>query len=270
MEQINFALYILLLILSILFGIWLLHTIFIYYRLYKLEIPSLRGRYSHIVIWICILGASYFLIYTPFSILSFHYGLDDHLYFPYVINAILTQITALIYPFLIVYRSWMVYFKIRWMMAIEDTKWSIFIDQNAQQNNFYLRNYKKNRKYASKILSIMWALFTFLTLFFVFLGPSYANIALSLYGLQYFLPILMLTVLLCKIPKYDDIFHIKKEIKLIIIASLITTILYGPFLVIASLVPIWGQFILRIYALIGPFCILSPHFIFSISSLSFT
>ena len=217
--------------------------------------PSLHGRYSKIVIYIICLGAAYFLIYTPFTLLISNNS-TKHQYLYSIISTILTQVTALIYPFLIVYRSWMVYFQIKWNIAIEDTKWSIFIDTTSKQNNFFLKHYETNKKYASKLIILIWSLFSIPALFFAFLNSP---IALIVYGLQYFTPILLLFILLCNIPNYDDHFMIKNEIKLVIIASIITTILYVPFLILQSIVPIYGIFLLRLYTLFGPFCILYPH-----------
>eukprot|EP01084_Bolivina_argentea_P151928 265116_1 len=73
----------------------------------EMECPSSRGRYSHVVIWIVIL--------------------------------------ALIYPFLISYRAWMIYFKIKWNVAVEDTEWHIFVDVNSKNKNFYLKYYAFNK-----------------------------------------------------------------------------------------------------------------------------
>ena len=254
-----------LLTLSVLLGLCLLYLIFIYYQLYKLNIPSLHGRYSKVVIYIILLGSTYFLIYTPFSlIIPIYYtnindGDNKYRYTFSVLATILTQITALIYPFLIVYRSWMVYFKIKWYIAIEDTSWSIFIDSSCKENNFYLKYYDKNKKHSSKIIFISWCILSVPALLFTFLGHQFNSITAIIYGLQYFVPMLTLSILLCKIPKYDDIFMIKTEIKLIIISSIITTICYGPFLVLNTMIPIYGAIILRLYTLIGPFCILYPH-----------
>ena len=57
------------------------------------------------------------------------------------------------------------------------------------------------------------------TLFLAFINSPFIN---GLYALQYFIPVLTLAVLLCKLPKYHDIFFIKQEIDLIIMATLIT------------------------------------------------
>eukprot|EP01084_Bolivina_argentea_P151929 265117_1 len=104
----------------------------------EMECPSSRGRYSHVVIWIVILGASYFLIYTQLIIWT---NTTDII----ILFAILTQITALIYPFLISYRAWMIYFKIKWNVAVEDTEWHIFVDVNSKNKNFYLKYYAFNK-----------------------------------------------------------------------------------------------------------------------------
>ena len=141
-------------------------------------------------------------------------------------------------------------------IAIEDTKWGIFIDTNYDQN-WFLKNYENNQKYASKIIFSIWALFTVPALMLAFINSPLLYVVWSI---QYFLPPLTLAVLLCKIPKYDDVFYIKSEIKLIILACLGFTILYVPFMVLPT---IGNQFIdelvLISVSIIGPFCILYSH-----------
>eukprot|EP01083_Nonionella_stella_P039835 108355_1 len=259
--------WIILLTISISMGVWLLHSAWIYYQLMHMQIPSLRGRYSRVVIAIVILGASYFLIYHPWQIILFRFiQFNVSNVIPLraykVFLALLTVVTATIYPMIIVYRSWMVYFEIKWNMAIQDTKWSVFIDKNAHKNNWYLKHHETNKKYTSKIVAAIWFIFAIPSILCSFLGDEYSTFSLIFYGIQYFLPILMLTILLCKIPQYDDVFLIKNEIKMIIIASLITTVLYAPMLVLQAMIPFWGSVILFLYTLIGPFSILYPHLYF--------
>ena len=56
----------------------------------------------------------------------------------------------------------MVYFEIKWNIAMEDTKWSVFIDKtNNEHNNFYLKNCNKNKKYAPKLVFITWCILVF-------------------------------------------------------------------------------------------------------------
>ena len=201
---------------------WVVYTPISIYFLYQFNLhrnkQTLKKRYCIITIIECIIIILVFIFngFTPVAdILRDERGL------------IIRQTTFYFAIFLEhcviwcwIWRFWMIFYDIRWMLACQQSQWQSIIDTNGKQNWFIINKSRYgNKSYVFKILFIVCILCGFIgtLLRFIFDGEGgfrdeigeATNYVFQLIG---YIILLFITF---KIPKFDDHIYVRVELKLL-------------------------------------------------------
>eukprot|EP01084_Bolivina_argentea_P223848 378652_1 len=242
---------------NIILGCVLIHYAYIYYTLYKVGVPAITGRYPKYVLLTTLIGIIHFLCANLIVI-----AIGNELLYPRfdkweVLYYIFAQISSLLFPILLSYRAWRVYFQIKWNVAVQDGEWHIFIDKNFKNNNWFITHYEWNKKYSFKICIFVWLCFAIPVIIFISIfgvTVETAQIRLALVGTEGFLPFLFMLIIFLKIPKYDDVFKVRREIKIVLFLNVIGFLLYvSVSMIVPPDVGTWNQIALISIAIVIPF-----------------
>eukprot|EP01084_Bolivina_argentea_P065682 119728_1 len=112
------------------------------------------------------------------------------------------------------FRSFRVYFDIKWQQALDDQKWRLHIDPN--EKNWFLRN--KHSWGSAKRLGFIFLTHLFFWAFFAFIvvsvhGPNAKRHISWVFGASGILPTIFDIIMYIKFPKFKDVFNITQEIK---------------------------------------------------------
>eukprot|EP01084_Bolivina_argentea_P292109 502121_1 len=197
-----------------------------FYRLWKLNIRAISIRRPKCVILFSILCCIGLYIRFPLQLFLSINTKKGHLFDQlFGFQTLLSFISFVGVIYIIVYKTWVVYYDIKCAQSLQDAQWIHHIDTTTAAGNdesWYIMNRKTfgNSKYVIIILLIPWLLFTTVgtTAGFIFGRHKIVHIS-SL--ISCFIPICILFVLSLKLPKYDDYYKLRKETKISSTATVI-------------------------------------------------
>eukprot|EP01084_Bolivina_argentea_P252271 423405_1 len=217
----DIGIYILTLI-AVTMGIFVINWVFTFYKLWSsLQLKAISIRKPKSVLLFGILCTLSLIVRNP---LQFFFSLDDVIYYKmYSIQYILLHMTSMAMVYILVYRTWMVYYDIKWNLALEDEQWQSQINTNTLKPSWYIKNRQtfRNATYVSIILFIPWFLICSIGIISVLLTGKKTSISLFCHATNLLIPIILLTILTCKMPTYNDYYKLRQETKLLSILSII-------------------------------------------------
>ena len=238
-DAVSIAVVIFLWIISTICTCWLCSFITLKHRK---EIVSRRPISSILAAVLSIFGLA---VHLPMIVIllnvSFARGFDE----AYILTNILT-LFAQSAPFhIFTYRAYMVYFDIKWSLAMKDQEWRLHIDPH--EKNWFLRhkNTFGNHKFVGFTLFIHWSLWLIIVTVasFVFNDLRLSRIAIGGPGI---ISIICDFIIYLKFPKFDDLFGISDEITLTIQMEV-----YGISLYYILFTVVNAEFYTIEYALVG-------------------
>eukprot|EP01084_Bolivina_argentea_P099225 178367_1 len=200
-----------------------------FYILYRKNIKQICLRYPKAVILSGLCFSTQLCITSPLGILIngilLHEG-ERYIALD-IFYSILNQLSLGGMSYMFAYRVFMIYFDIKWNLALQDSEWQLHIDANLQQNNSWFIRKKKtfgNSKTCGLILFVVWLIFFISYITAVLINGLQKNqqIRYTIVTIQWLIPLIFFIIISCKLPKFNDIYLIRKEIKTIVI----TWILY--------------------------------------------
>eukprot|EP01084_Bolivina_argentea_P319715 554564_1 len=217
------AWYIVFICISILLGLLIINWYITFITLYKRNTQQICVRYPKAVILSGICFSIQACISTPLAIIlnGIVYDADPSKRYVFldVIYAKAVQFGVQAMPYFLIYRAYMLYFDIRWNLALQDSQWQIHIDPSLKQN-WFLSNRKSfgsRKKCAVFLFSIWFFYFIANTIFLIANGFSIQknkDVRMLLTTPQtYVVPFIFFIIILCKLPEFNDIYLVRKEIK---------------------------------------------------------
>eukprot|EP01084_Bolivina_argentea_P245382 410846_1 len=190
---------------------------------YVRQSEMVQKRYPKIVLSmgiLCIL----FLVDRMMIILI----VDFNLPYPYwkFIQYILTFSTLGALPWVIIWRAWMLFYHIKWNNALADQKWRLYID--PLETNIFLkyRHILGNKRVIFCVLAFIWMIPCFPACLDVYNANKFTQFARICMLFAGVIPMILMIILTCNIPQFDDIWAIHKEITLCIRVSVIGCVVY--------------------------------------------
>eukprot|EP01084_Bolivina_argentea_P065683 119730_1 len=196
----------------LLLGLICICWVFSFYLLRTVSDIAMRRPQSSIFIGIlCIIGLTISFPYVIF--ISNISSMPDHPHKGETTSIILLiNVVGLYHVFS--FRSFRVYFDIKWQQALDDQKWRLHIDPN--EKNWFLRN--KHSWGSAKRLGFIFLTHLFFWAFFAFIvvsvhGPNAKRHISWVFGASGILPTIFDIIMYIKFPKFKDVFNITQEIK---------------------------------------------------------
>eukprot|EP01084_Bolivina_argentea_P019901 37008_1 len=204
--------------------IWLLtaNWIYCYYKLKHID--AIKSRRPNVIL---LTGYLYFidLMVKPTLLLSANGQIP--MFFGFVGNVwmfIIFILTVVLSMYLLVYRGYITYFKIKWNLALADVKWRLYIDPTEQ--NWFLANKNKWGNGRRILIILMCFYIPFSAIAIIRALTGFDNIARYILVLNMLIIITFGLILYCKFPSFDDIWHVGKEIKISMISLVCLVLTY--------------------------------------------
>ncbi|ETO08494.1 hypothetical protein RFI_28893 [Reticulomyxa filosa] len=120
-------------------------------------------------------------------------------------------------------------FDIGWCQALEDTKWRLHIDYSDHQNNWFLRRRLDvgNPKYGLMYYGVWFVLVLLgIAISIIENRGQYSSTSRVLLAVPLLVSTIHCTVILIKLPAYNDTWHVREEIKYVCLCQLLCAILW--------------------------------------------
>eukprot|EP01084_Bolivina_argentea_P319880 554879_1 len=196
-----------------------------YYRLKHLhEISSRLPKASLLAGIFCICGVSFT---HPFVLLFLNTSFIKYIPYSYTFCVFAVMVTTLGPYHIFTVRAYLIYFDMKWNKAMEDQQWRLYID--PQETNWFLKhkNLWGNNKRLSTIACIHWLFWTIFIIIITIYNNDKPNVQTrGILLLATLPPTIIDCTLYFKFPKFKDIWHIHKEIKLLLQVEIIAIIIY--------------------------------------------
>eukprot|EP01084_Bolivina_argentea_P166979 289877_1 len=205
-------------------GLLLLNWMVTLYQLWskhKLRAINLRRPQSLLLFGFVCLTALLFV--NPMNL---YFALDAVLYNKTKpIQYFLVHISTMSMNYFLVYRAWFVYYNIKCNQSLEDEEWRSHIDTEKLNISWHIKNRSTcgNPKYVATFLFSIWLIFCVLGTLLVIISTDKMSAIPMTLSLMFSL--VLLIVITCKMPKYDDYYNLRKECQMISICSISLIIL---------------------------------------------
>eukprot|EP01084_Bolivina_argentea_P292110 502123_1 len=183
-----------------------------FYKLSNLSLRTISVRRPQAVILFNILCCIGLYIRFPLQIyLSINMGPLFNKFYGF--QTLLAFISPVGIRYVVLYRTWMVYYEIKCIQSLQDAQWINHIDTtNQQRKQWYILNRKifGNKKYVIFMLFIPWSLFATVGTIAGFILGRHKIVHMCLLGSS-IITTCLLCVLSYKLPKFNDLYKLRKE-----------------------------------------------------------
>eukprot|EP01084_Bolivina_argentea_P087395 157841_1 len=189
------------------------------------QIAARRPQASILCGYLCI---SALVITYPLTMLQGNVSTIPTIPYIKMILTLLSFFTSLSPYYMFTYRTYMVYFDIKFIQALEDNKWRLHIDPN--ETNWYLkhRNTWGNSNRVFLLLFSNWLFWLIITTISMILNNfQTSKISAMSILLCVLMPTIVDLIVYFKFPKFNDIWAISKEALMIVRFELINIFLYS-------------------------------------------
>eukprot|EP01083_Nonionella_stella_P059549 155814_1 len=202
-------------------------------------------RYANIVIYINILVLVYLLIDRPMEMLVLISPLREQRLYYLGTMWNLTYLAPYFVIWLFLARFWLMFYDLKHAKSTANSRWKLYLDPALVEGDFWTKYHLLgSMKYTLMIAFILWFLTTLL--WFI---PSQMSLhidywdngplitaATMMIGLVHLICCVFCSVIWCKTPRISDVFHLRYELKLLIISFWVTVVWFITLLVIEYMI----------------------------------
>eukprot|EP01084_Bolivina_argentea_P066875 121929_1 len=212
-------------IFSFCIGLIILNWTLTFYKLTQLNVDSLLMRRPKSVLLFGIVMCIGTLFRIPIFSAFIYNGIGYFKGSEIIVNITL-HCTTLATLYILVFRTYLVYYDMKFSEALQDQKWINHIDTSSQHKNWFIqnRNTYGNSKNVAVTLSIIWCMYMiFGTIFTILNSSTFRVIAIAL---TTFTALTLLSILAYKLPKFEDIWALREETRKLCIIMVSMTIIF--------------------------------------------